>query len=80
MFGIAIFFNGGLGKIINPISAYISAIALIGTSIFCFFLIKNDNFRKCMLHSERGKSYDNWPFIFVGVLTLILGVITCVTI
>ena len=79
MFGIAVFFNGGLGKIKNPDSAYISATALIGTSIFCLALVKNNNFRNTLLHAERGKSYASWPFIFVGVLTLTMGMIVCIT-
>src|SRR5690606_19298239 len=80
IFGIAIYFNGGLGPVKNPSAAYISAIALFGTTIFCFLVIYNKSFRSSILHNERGKFYESFPFAFVGVLTLFLGVASCLTI
>ena len=79
LLGIAIYINDGFGPVTNPVSAYLAAIALIGTSVFCCLLINNEHFRKSMLHPERGISFERWPFGFVGVLTFVLGLLACIT-
>lgn len=78
LLGIGFYLNGGAGQIEDPVARLLVTLALSGTSLTCFAIVSSVKVRKALLHPERGRDYESPPFVFLGLLSLILAVVSCV--
>lgn len=75
LMALAIYLNGGAGKLKSSETAYVLGIACFITSLFCFSVLFRGTVRKIVIRPGHLESFDRTPFFFTGAISLLLGAV-----